>query len=160
MTRKAQISLWLAVAIKLGFSLYTGGAFASVDVELNNPTSTAMDIGGSLAYDYDPVSVEYFAKWAKLSIGDAKEVSEEEPYLLQKEAIESVNGFNPFKCKKCSVKTLSELHDGRFTEDQAFKWFRYRRAEIGECFEDEVYNPYTKRCVLISDLPNLELERH
>lgn len=152
-TTKKQIALWLAVAVEMGFSLYVGGAFA------NNGEASKFDIvdyseavGGSLAYDYDPITVEDFAEWANLSLEQAKGKADSEPYLLQKEAVESVGGFNPYTCNACNVKTLDELEDGRFTDDQAWKWFRYRREEIGACFEDEDYNNKTRKCELIDEL--------
>lgn len=152
-TTKTQIALWLAVAIKLGFSLYAGGAFANdggAGKFENVGQSEA--VGGSKAYDYDPISVEAFAKWANLSLEQAKEKANSEPYLLQKEAVESVGGFNPYTCKQCDVKTLEELGDGRFTDDQAWKWFRYRREEIGACFEDEQFNDEAQKCELVEAL--------
>lgn len=151
-TTKKQIALWLAVAIKLGFALYSGGAFANNgDVGKFEIPEQSGAVGGSLAYDNDLITVEDFAKWAKLSLGQAKAKAGAEPYLLQKDAVESVGGFNPYTCKRCDVKTLDELEDGRFTDDQAWKWFRYRREEIGACFEDEEFNEAAQKCELIDE---------
>lgn len=148
---KKQVALCLAVVTKLGFSLYAGSAFAN-DGEVGENVDYSKTVGGALAYDGEPVSVEVFAKWANLNLERAEEKAKAEPYLLQKDAMESAGGFNPYTCTRCNVKTLDELEDGRFTDDQVWKWFRYRREEIGACFEDEEFNGTTQKCELIEEL--------
>lgn len=149
---KKQIALYLAVGVNLVLSLNTGAVFAnSGELDKENADYTEM-VCGSLAYDYDPITVEDFAKWANLSLEQAGEKAEVEPYLLQRYEIESVGGFNPYTCESCDVRTLDELEDGRFTDDQAWKWFKYRREEIGACFEDETFNEAMQKCELLEDL--------
>lgn len=60
--------------------------------------------------------------------------------------------FETYTCEQCDVKTLEELEDGRFTDDHVWKWFRYRREEVGACFEDEDFNENTQKCEIIEEL--------
>lgn len=61
-------------------------------------------------------------------------VYEGKPELLSREAVESVGGFNPFSVDFADYEALER---SALTENQAYKWLRYRREEIGVCFEDE-----------------------
>lgn len=58
--------------------------------------------------------------------------------LLDQDSVDSVGGFNPFSVEK--------EHFSWLTKEEKYKFLRYRRAELGVCFEDEVYNKETKTC--------------
>lgn len=143
----------LAVVVNLGATLCLGGAYANVGESLVKVEAEEIaEAVGSLAYDYDPISVEEFAAWARISVERARELFDEKPYLFQKGALESEGGFNPFTCSVCDVKSAEELDDGRFSEDQAWKWFKFRSLEVEACYEDEVFDEATHRCVAIKDV--------
>lgn len=58
-----------------------------------------------------------------------------EPHLLEDKAVDSVGGFNPFTVEFDSYEALERAE--HLTAEQKYKWLRYRREEIGVCFEDE-----------------------
>lgn len=58
--------------------------------------------------------------------------------LLDQDSIDSVGGFNPFSVEK--------EHFSWLTKEEKYKFLRYRRPELGICFEDEVYKNETKTC--------------
>lgn len=58
--------------------------------------------------------------------------------LLNQDSVDSVGGFNPFSVEK--------EHFSWLTKEEKYKFLRYRRAELGICFEDEVYKNETKTC--------------
>lgn len=53
-------------------------------------------------------------------------------------AVESADGFNPFSVNFENVEAFE--NDTTLDHNQAWKWLRYRREEIGICFEDEFLN--------------------
>lgn len=58
--------------------------------------------------------------------------------LLSNEAVDSVDGFNPYKV---DFKNADEFErSDKLNHDQKWKWLRYRRMELGVCFEDEFLN--------------------
>ena len=58
--------------------------------------------------------------------------------LLQVDAIDSVGGFNPYAV---DFKNADDFEQSvELSHNQKWKWLRYRRAEIGICFEDEFLN--------------------
>ena len=59
-------------------------------------------------------------------------------HLLEVDAIESVGGFNPYSVDFKSADDFEQSLE--LNADQKWKWLRYRRAEIGICFEDEFLN--------------------
>ena len=58
--------------------------------------------------------------------------------LLQVDAVDSVGGFNPYTVDFKSADDFEQSLE--LNADQKWKWLRYRRAEIGICFEDEFLN--------------------
>lgn len=58
--------------------------------------------------------------------------------LLVDEAVQSVDRFNPYSVDFKNADDFVESK--RLNDDQKWKWLRYRRAEIGICFEDEFLN--------------------
>ena len=59
-------------------------------------------------------------------------------HLLEVDAIESVGGFNPYAVNFTSADDFDQSVE--LDHNQKWKWLRYRRAEIGICFEDEFLN--------------------
>ena len=58
--------------------------------------------------------------------------------LLVDEAVQSVERFNPYSV---DFKNADDFEQSKeLNDDQKWKWLRYRRAEIGICFEDEFLN--------------------
>lgn len=58
--------------------------------------------------------------------------------LLVDEAVQSVDRFNPYSV---DFKNADDFEQSKeLNDDQKWKWLRYRRAEIGICFEDEFLN--------------------
>lgn len=51
---------------------------------------------------------------------------------------DSVGGFNPYSVDFKSADDFEQSLE--LNADQKWKWLRYRRAEIGICFEDEFLN--------------------
>lgn len=58
--------------------------------------------------------------------------------LVEVDAVDSVGGFNPYSVDFKSVDDFEQSLE--LNADQKWKWLRYRRAEIGICFEDEFLN--------------------
>lgn len=58
--------------------------------------------------------------------------------LLVDEAVQSVDRFNPYSVDFKNVDDFEQSKE--LNDDQKWKWLRYRRAEIGICFEDEFLN--------------------
>lgn len=58
--------------------------------------------------------------------------------LLQVDAVDSVGGFTPYSVDFKSADDFEQSLE--LNADQKWKWLRYRRAEIGICFEDEFLN--------------------
>ena len=58
--------------------------------------------------------------------------------LVEVDAIDSVGGFNPYEVDFKSADDFEQSLE--LNTDQKWKWLRYRRAEIGICFEDEFLN--------------------
>lgn len=58
--------------------------------------------------------------------------------LVEVDAIDSVGGFNPYSVDFKSTDDFEQSLE--LNADQKWKWLRYRRAEIGICFEDEFLN--------------------
>lgn len=62
--------------------------------------------------------------------------------LVEVDAVDSVGGFNPYSEDFKSVDDFEQSLE--LNADQKWKWLRYRRAEIGICFEDEFLNAQGK----------------
>ena len=58
--------------------------------------------------------------------------------LVEVDAIDSVGGFNPYSVDFVDADQFEKSVE--LNADQKWKWLRYRRAEIGICFEDEFLN--------------------
>lgn len=58
--------------------------------------------------------------------------------LVEVDAVDSVGGFNPYSVEFKSTDDFEQSLE--LNADQKWKWLRYRRAEIGICFEDEFLN--------------------
>lgn len=58
--------------------------------------------------------------------------------LVEVDAVDSVGGFNPYTVDFKSVDDFEQSLE--LNANQKWKWLRYRRAEIGICFEDEFLN--------------------
>ena len=58
--------------------------------------------------------------------------------LVEADAVDSVVGFNPYSVDFKSADDFEQSLE--LNADQKWKWLRYRRAEIGICFEDEFLN--------------------
>ena len=58
--------------------------------------------------------------------------------LVEVDAVDSVGGFNPYSVDFKSADDFEQTLE--LNADQKWKWLRYRRAEIGICFEDEFLN--------------------
>ena len=69
---------------------------------------------------------------------DAEVIANLDFDLLVDEAVQSVAGFNPYSVDFKNADDFIESK--RLNDDQKWKWLRYRRAEIGVCFEDEFLN--------------------
>lgn len=70
-----------------------------------------------------------------------------EPHLLEDKAIDSVGGFNPFADDFGSYEALERAE---LTAEQKYKWLRYRREEIGVCFEDEELDEFGQ-CIWVDE---------
>lgn len=135
----------LGLAVALSLAVVVKGAFALCKAHVEQGEQVE-----------NMLTVEQFADWAGLPPFMVAEKLELEPWLFDRESVESVEGFNPYTCEGvrggCGFKTLEQLENSFLTDDQAWKWFRYRREEIGACFEDENFNENTQKCELIEDL--------
>ena len=58
--------------------------------------------------------------------------------LVEVDAIDSVGGFNPYSVDFVDADQFEKSVE--LNADQKWKWLRYRREEIGICFEDEFLN--------------------
>lgn len=76
------------------------------------------------------------------------------PWLLEAEALNSAEGFNPYAVEFENVEAFDA--DTKLTDDQAWKWLRYRRAELGVCFEDEEFDSVAGVCVVADGLYGVE----
>lgn len=70
-----------------------------------------------------------------------------EPHLLEDKAIDSVGGFNPFSVDFGSYEALERAE---LTAEKKYKWLRYRREEIGVCFEDEELDEFGQ-CIWVEE---------
>lgn len=69
---------------------------------------------------------------------DVDVIARLDPKLLSNEAVESAVRFNPYAVDFADADDFEK--SDKLNPDQAWKWLRYRRAEIGICFEDEFLN--------------------
>lgn len=58
--------------------------------------------------------------------------------LVEVDAIDSAGGFNPYSVDFVDADQFEKSVE--LNADQKWKWLRYRREEIGICFEDEFLN--------------------
>lgn len=112
----------------------------------------ANTIGAAKAIDGEPLSraeivqgVAVLKSWGA-SRGQILKIEGFSPWLLGAEALNSADGFNPYSVEFASVEAFDA--DTKLTDDQAWKWLRYRRAELGVCFEDEEFDSVAGVCVV------------
>ncbi len=93
-------------------------------------------------YDrYDPKNsysvLEIAERW---KVADEELIALLEPELLTINSVDSVGGFNPYAV---DFKNADQFERNRtLSPDEKYKWLRYRREEIGVCFEDEELNEF------------------
>lgn len=76
-----------------------------------------------------------------------------DPELLTAEQISSVGGFNPYSVEidPSSAETVDEMASiADLTTDEIYKFLRYRREEVGICFEDEEMDD-KGQCVVVAE---------
>lgn len=76
---------------------------------------------------------------------DAEVIANLDISLLVDEAVQSVARFNPYAVNFKNADDF--VKSNGLNDDQKWKWLRYRRAEIGICFEDESMNEFNQ-CVV------------
>lgn len=120
----------------------------------------ANTIGAAKADDDEPLSraelvqgVAVLKSWGA-SRGQILKIEGFSPWLLGAEALNSADGFNPYAVKFESVEEFDA--DTDLTDEQAWKWLRYRRAELGVCFEDEEFDSVAGVCVVVDGLYGVE----
>lgn len=77
---------------------------------------------------------------------DPVKIASLEVWLLQVDAVESASQFNPWSVDFKSIADFEE--SDKLSPNQKWKWLRYRRAELGMCFEDETMNKFNQCEVL------------
>lgn len=93
--------------------------------------------------------VEVFSLWSGADLKTVQEIAERDPQLLEPKIVNSVGFFNPYVY---DFGTVEELEASELTDEQVFKWLRYRRHEIKVCFEDESYNAESGFCEVLEEL--------
>lgn len=95
-------------------------------------------------YEYQFLEVEDLAGLWGVSVATIQKAVADNPQLLQVKAVESEFHFNPF-----SVNLEQLEQEPKRNADRIYKWLRYRRNELGVCFEDERFDENLDRCVVI-----------
>lgn len=128
------------------------GAFATPEKDdLNAVRFDCVAVGSVEACErweqYDPVnSSEYWGQvwtgngWTVQALADLWGVDVDvianlDQKLLLSENVDSAVNFNPWAVDFKDADGFEK--SDKLNPDQAWKWLRYRRAEIGICFEDE-----------------------
>lgn len=146
----AAVIYCVALSLKLGVLMLSTNAFANeseleqiqercimqTDIkacehwEAVDPDSYA-DAFPYQAYDLEGIAAMWGVDLKRLEALYAKS-----PWLFKESNINSEEGFNPFSVDFANAE---EFDRSDLTEAQAWKWLKYRREEIGACFEDESF---------------------
>lgn len=94
---------------------------------------------------YDVEELSY--KWG-VSAERLQYIKVKEPHLLEGKAVDSVGGYNPFADNFSNYEALERAD--QLSAEEKYKWLRYRREEIGVCFEDEELDEFGQ-CIWVDE---------
>lgn len=138
----------VALALKLGLLMLSTNAFANdggldnlqercimqSDVEACSVWENEDPQSYARAFPYEYFDLEGLAEMWGVDAKRLEALYGKSPWLFKEQSINSEGGFNPFSVDFVDGEAFSRSD---LTDGQAWKWLKYRREEIGLCYEDE-----------------------